>query len=75
MFNYEDFDLACSRLTDLVTDRDRQSVKSLIMAAASLDCVSVAIDICKLLDRFTGCGFEFIVKEIAIIHRTFFKHD
>lgn len=73
MENYEDFDLACGALTHLVTDRDTQAVKSLIMAAASLDVVSVSRDICRLLDRFTGCGFDFIVNEIAIIHRQFFK--
>lgn len=77
MENYNDFSLACDVLAHAITDRDFVYVKSLVMAAASLDAssselVSVVRDICTLIDRFTGCGFGFVSSEVVKIHVKYF---
>lgn len=77
MENYNDFSDACDVLAYGITDRDFVFVKSLVMAAASLDAscselVSVVRGICTLIDRFTGCGFLFVFSEVVKIHVKFF---
>lgn len=72
MKNYSEFVSDCYQLADSISDRDATFVRSLILAAASIDVTSVVSDLCLLLDRFTGCGSSYISSEILRLHNKYF---